>query len=114
MNRIVTTLDQQLCRDQSGNQKTNLDQSRQSILLYARKSDDVVDVLEGLKNMITYIRLKQSRGKQTFVSFIYMEQWALQALHDSGSLKEVQFTEVTSNENEPSSDSIVFLEWLPE
>ena len=89
----------------------------QNILLYARLSEDLDDILEALKECITYITV-HTETKKGRVKYIYMERWALDALqnHMHGSANSPRAIKSFDDKRTllMPSESVVLKEWLPE
>lgn len=91
----------------------------QNILMYARKSDDVNEILDALRDSVLYIQrtlLQEPSHRQTRKN-IYLERWALEALLDHMSTSvhpaEVSFTKERRQIVMPGS-KVTIKEWCPE
>ena len=89
-----------------------------NMLLYARKSDDVGDILNSLRDCVLHVSNHiQTKEYGHKIYNLYLERWALDALEKH--MSSVKFTEIiTCDEKKTLSlaqnSSLLLKEWLPE
>ena len=51
-----------------------------NVLMYVRKSDDVEQILEAIKDSVLFIKNHMAKKGNQSKQYVYMERWALDAL----------------------------------
>ena len=90
--------------------------------MYVRKSDDVEEILESLKNSIVYIASKLSAlpEAKSRRQYVYLEAWALDALETyiEQTSKNLRLQELSSSDEKRTlglpNSNVVLKEWNPE
>ena len=94
-------------------------ETRQNILMYVRKSDDVDEILECLESTVLYISAKLGENSR-YKQFIFLERWALDALeaHMNASDKTNALMVIRSNDERRTlrlrNSHVVLKEWNPD
>ena len=51
-----------------------------NVLMYVRKSDDVEQILEAIKDSVLFIKNHMTKNSNQRKQYVYLERWALDAL----------------------------------
>ena len=67
-----------------------------NVLMYVRKSDDVEQILEAIKDSVLFIKNHKTKNAKQRKQYIYMERWALDALESHMSQSGLVLNELLS------------------
>ena len=83
--------------------------------MYVRKSDDVGEIMDCLRDCVLYISAKQTNRRPQYV---YLERWALDALEAHMLGSNVQVTAIPSSDERRTlglkNSHVLLKEWNPE